>query len=282
MQSRWRQAVFAQAVLAAMLAGAGLSSVTAAERPDCRQRSISELKARSSDGYAIYSRIADKKFFLSWITCDDIQLGLASAVHESVHHLAEDHDAFPLLRGATVQRPHEVSKFFAPSVLAARFDRDDGFAETYLKPGHSSSASDFLYLLDELNAYSHDLNAAVALNSLHPVDQQVDHRDGLAALMAFVAAYVETAERKYPATWAGLQQPAVAGTVSALWGQAETVMTASCGIPDFGTRDKSYIRRFCQPQMRASLARIIGRAPACPTQCLTSRQALGEADKTSR
>jgi len=37
---------------------------------------------------------------------------------------------------------------------------------------------------------------------------------------------------------------AVAKTVSELWGRAEKVMASSCGIPNFGTEDKSLIRQF--------------------------------------
>jgi hypothetical protein len=177
-----------------------------------------------------------------------------------------------LIDGGAVPRPHEASQLYAPSVIAGRFDRDDEFVSTYLRPGKASSASDFLYLLDELNAYSHDLHTAVALNSLRPHDAQVDQRDGLAALMAFVATYLETAEERYPATWTGLQRPAVAKTVSSLWRQAETVMASSCGIPEFGSRDQSYIRRFCVSRLQASLRKVLGRAPVCPTECLLEGQ----------
>jgi len=221
------------------------------------------------DGFAIYREIADKKFFTGWITCGDLQLGLSTAVHESVHFITAEKDAFPLVGGGEIKRPHEASKFFPPSAIAEKFKASD-FVSTYLRPGSSSSATDFLYLLDELNAYSHDLNAAVDLNSLHPADEEVDHRDGLAAAMAFVAVYVKTAAETEPATWRGLQKPEVAKTISALWGRAETVMARSCGIPNFGTEDKTFIRRFCAENSQAALQKLLGRAPVCPTECLKS------------
>jgi hypothetical protein len=56
--------------------------------------------------------------------------------------------------------------------------------------------------------------------------------------------------------------------VSELWGRAEKVMASSCGIPNFGTEDKSLIRQFCQARPQASLQKILGRAPVCPTACL--------------
>jgi hypothetical protein len=234
---------------------------------DCQQKAILQLKALDPDGYSIYEQIDDKNFFRRWITCDDVQLGLSTAVHESTHYVTSQHDAFPLVNGGQISRPHEVSRFYAPSLIAAKF-APGNFVDTYLTTGEASSATDFLYLLDELNAYSHDLKAAVDLESLHPHDVQVDHRDGLAALMAFVAVYVETAKESEPVTWSGLQEPSAARTVVALWGHAEQVMVSSCHIPDIGTYDKTYIRRFCEAGARSAMQTILGRPPVCPVDCL--------------
>jgi hypothetical protein len=235
---------------------------------DCRQTSMDHLKALAPAGFAIYTRMNDKPLFFRWLKCEDLQLGLSTAVHESVHTLTQERDAFPLINHGELRRPHEVSGFFPPSVIATKFDRDDPFVSTYLGPHRASSASDFLYLLDEMNAYSHDLNVAIALNGLRPADQYVDHRDGLAALMAFVAIYLETAERNNPITWSGLRKPEIAKAVSGLWRQAETVMTLSCGINNFGSRDQNYIRQFCADKPRSALRQILGRPPVCPAECL--------------
>jgi hypothetical protein len=258
------------AALACMPLAVGLKPAAAG---DCRPGAIERLHASAPEGFAIYQAIKDKKFFLGWISCDEAELGLPTAVHESVHYITSELDAFPLVHGGQIKRPHEVSAFFAPSLITGKFKAND-FVTTYLRPGSASSSTDFLYLLDELNAYTHDLNTAVALSrSPRPVeagDGQVDHRDGLAALMAFVALYAERAEASEPATWRGLLAPRVAKTVSELWGRAEKVMASSCGIPDFGTQDKSMIRQFCQGGPQASLQKILGRAPVCPAVCLKS------------
>ncbi len=47
----------------------------AAPHSDCQQRSLEALRTLAPDGFAIYSNLTDKKFFLSWISCDDLQLG---------------------------------------------------------------------------------------------------------------------------------------------------------------------------------------------------------------
>src|SRR3954447_438879 len=212
------------AALACMPVAAGLETARAG---DCRPAAIERLRSSAAEGFAIYQAIKDKKFFLGWISCDEAQFGLPTAVHESVHYITAEFDAFPLAHGGQLKRPHQVSAFFAPSLIAGKFKASD-FVTTYLRRGSASSSTDFLYLLDELNAYTHDLNTAVELSRsrghAEKGDQQVDHRDGLAALMAFVALYVERAEQSEPATWSGLREPAVAKTFSELWGRAEKVM----------------------------------------------------------
>lgn len=246
--------------------GAALPAAAA----DCRPRALEELRAHSPDGFAVYTQLGNPAFFMSWIDCNDAQLDLSTAVHESTHVITSEADAFPLVGGGEVRRPHEVSGFFPPSRIAGQFKPDD-LVGTYLLSGRASSATDLLYLLDELNAYAHDLNAAVDLKHMTRANQAVDHRDGLAALMAFVAAYAATAKASEPATWSGLRRPQVATVIGSLWGRAEAVMASSCGIPDFGTSDKDYIRRVCSVQSQAALGPILGRAPLCPTACLEPR-----------
>ncbi len=260
--------ILSLAVCAVAVLAAGFGQTARAD--DCRPRAIERLRAAAPDGFAVYQKIRDKKFFLNWIDCSEADLGLSTAVHESVHFITGESDAFPLVNGGEIKRPHEVTEFFAPSLIAGKFKSSE-LVSTYLRRGSASSATDFLYLLDELNAYTHDLNTAVNLRARAAgEDEQVDHRDGLASLMAFVALYAERAEESEPATWNGLLQPRVAKAVAALWGRAEKVIASSCGIPDFGTDDKRLIRQFCQARPQASLQKILGRAPVCPTACLKS------------
>jgi hypothetical protein len=239
-----------------------------ADRSDCHSRAIGELQRLSTRGYAIYEAMADKKQFLNWVTCDDIQTELSTGVHESVHVLTEEKDAYPLIAGGLVRRPHEASRFFPPRDIAKSFDARDAYVQNYLGPNGASSKGDFMYLLDELNAYSHDLDAAVALVPLQRRDREVDHRDGLAAVMTFVMSYVETARKVQPATWQGLQHSEPKKAVQALWSQAETTLASSCGLPAFGLHDRDYVAYLCEKKNAGALADLLGRAPVCPTDCL--------------
>ena len=245
----------------------GVSSASAAAGGDCKQTSLQHLQESSPDGFAIYSSTSQHDFFESWIDCGDPQFDLSTAVHETTHLITAETDAFPLVGGGSVERPHEVSSFYPPAEIADRFAASD-YAKIYLRRGKSSSSTDFLYLLDELNAYTHDLNAAVDLKALARSEESVDHRDGLAAMMAFVAVYAETAKDSRPETWSGLQAPNVAHAIATIWERAEWVIASSCGIPNFGDADRSYIREFCSTEAQTALEPILGRAPACPRACL--------------
>src|SRR3954452_17055086 len=122
-----------------MPAAGGVNSSAVAG--DCRLEAIERLSDFAPQGFAVYQAVKDKKFFLGWISCNEAQLGLPTAVHESAHYIAAETDAFPLMDGRRLKRPHEVSAFYAPSVIAAKFKPSD-FVTTYLRPGSASSAGD--------------------------------------------------------------------------------------------------------------------------------------------
>lgn len=239
-----------------------------AKQAGCQSNALSQLDRLSPEGYAIYTAMSDKKQFLAWLTCDDIQLGLATSVHESVHLLTEELDSFPLINGEKLRRPHQVSRFFAPKLAAKGFDTGDSYVQTYMRPGSATSAENFLYMLDELNAYSHDLNSAAKLVSLRRRDRQIDHRDGLTALMAFVVSYADVAKKSQPTTWQGLQAADTKQVIQALWAQAETTLNASCDIPAFGRKDKNYLAFIVDAKNNAAISELIGRSPTISNECL--------------
>src|SRR5262245_53586475 len=89
-----------RAAAAALLAVAGASAIASvapsaalAARTDCQPQALSNLQQLSPQGYRIYQDISDKRHFLRFLTCDDVVLGLATAVHESVHLITSDKDA---------------------------------------------------------------------------------------------------------------------------------------------------------------------------------------------
>jgi hypothetical protein len=259
-----------RAASAALLAVVWAQGALAAQT-GCQPQALRDLERLSPQGHSVYKAISDKRHFLRFLTCDDVVLGLSTAVHESVHLLTSEKNAYPLVDGGVAKRPSENLRFFPPREIAGKFDGRDTYVQTYLKRGAASSADDFRFLLDELNAYTHDLNSSVRLVSLRrPENGEVGHRDGLAALMSFVMSYADTARQSAPATWENLQRPDTKETVRALWAQAETALASSCGIPAFGRDDKKPIGFLCDTKNHAGLTELLGRAPACPATCAGS------------
>ena len=242
-----------------------LSPALAAQRTDCQPQAIRDLRRLSPQGHAIYAAMTDKKQFLFFLTCDNIQLGLATAVHESVHMLTEQKDAYPLIAGGSVNLVHQVSRFSPPREIARKFDQGDIYVQTYLRRGSASSADDLAYLLDELNAYSHDLNSAIKLVALHKGGGQVDHRAGLAALMSFTMGYVDAARQRKSPTWQGLRRPEVKQLMQALWSQAETVLIGSLGVQGIG--GERYLRFLCNRSNGGGLGELLDRPPMSARAC---------------
>jgi len=235
----------------------------------CQTQGLRELERLSPQGFAVYRAIPDKKFFTNWISCDGAQLSLTTAVHESVHYLTESKNGYYLLDGRVIRRPPELSKLAKPKQIAGAF-RSDTYVQTYLRLGAATSAVDLTYLLDELNAYTHDLNVAVNLVPLSkPSDGNVSNRDGLGALMSFVMKYVDTAKQSSPTTWQALKSPGPQLTVRTLWAQAEKVMASSCGIPRFGVNDRHYVGFLCNEANGQALREVLGRPAICPRSCLS-------------
>ncbi len=271
-----RHALLAAAAATVLLG----TAAQAAPQTDCKPQAVLDLQRLSPEGHNVYKAATDKSFFLRWITCDDIQLGLATAVHETVHMLTEEKDAYVLIDGSTIKRDHSWSKFYPPREIARRFNSASTYVETYLKPGAASSAQDFVFLLDEMNAYTHDLNSVIKLQTVKKGEGQVDHRDGLTALMAFLTAYFDTAKQSKPATWQGLQKPETKNVIKALWGQAESVLASSCGVPGIGMDDRKYIGFMCDAKNNGALGDLLGRPAACATACLSPATSASSGSST--
>jgi len=236
----------------------------------CREESLEQLKRYSDTGYRIYERLDDKRMFTTWILCDERQRGLTTAVHEAVHMLTEQLDAFPLVDGGQIARIPLTEKFMKPGRIAGQFKQSDDFVRTYLLPGGASSADDFTYLLDEFNSYIHDLNTAIQTQNMAPRDAYLGHRDGMSAMMSFLMAYVTLAEKDDARTWAGLHRADVKHLVSTLWSDAERTIEKSCKVPRYAVDDQAFLRHVCAPANGRALGHLLGRAPRCPKACLGS------------
>lgn len=243
----------------------------------CHPEALATLKRLSPRGYDIYARLTDKEQFVTWIECKDMELELATAVHEAVHALTEQLDGYPLIAGGSVPRLQRLSKLARPGLVAPHFDKSDTYVQTYLLPGAASSADDLIYLLDELNAYTHDLYTASRIRSLSAGPAaRIGRRDGLTALMSFFKRYAEEARRRDTDAWAELKRPETRKLLLTLWVQAEGVLSEACLKPGSGLDDGHSIKALCAPDSGGALQGLLGRPPVCPRRCEVSMKAPSE------
>lgn len=253
--------------LACLVATAVFFALTPTPSAACQQEAVNKLQRLHPPGFNVYINMRKKGDFLFWLECQDLQLDLATAVHESIHILTSEYDAYPLLNGQRLPRIADDPVYYPPSALQRYFDTSSTYVETYIVPGTATSSEQFGFLLDEFNAYTHDLNAAIALQPLARPGQYASHRDGLAALMSFVFSYVEEARRAYPQTWQQLQTRQLRSTVKTLWEQAEQVMANSCLVPNFGEETPKFLSNVCRSTAQGAMGHLLGRPPLCPVSC---------------
>ncbi len=270
---RGREILLGFVMAAAVMTSADAMENKSGKSGSCQAQALRDLERLSPRGFAVYREIDDKKFFTRWMSCRGAQHDLATAVHESVHYISVKKNGYFLVDGRVIPRPPRLDKLAPPRQIAGAF-RNDTYVQTYLRPGAATSAVDLTYLLDELNAYTHDLNVSVNLVSLSkPSDGNISNRDGLGALMSFVMKYADTARKSNPATWSSLKSPQTQQVVRTLWGQAEQVLASSCGIPRYGVNDRHYISFICNSSNGDALREILGRPALCPQSCLSTSTA---------
>jgi hypothetical protein len=254
--------------LLALLLSVPAAQAGAQAAEGCQSRAIKDLLRLAPEAHAVYAAARPKSSFLQWIKCDDVLLGLTTGVHETVHQLTNERDSYVLISGENLPRIAETPAFYPPRDIAPQFSSGSSFVATYLAQGEASSSEYLRYLLDELNAYTHDLNAALKLRRLAKPGQQIYHRDGLAALMAFTAVYVDMAKSAYPRTWTELQKPDVRTVVTHLWTQAEETMTQSCPVSGIAFEAATYLSKICKHTAKSGLGVLLGRTPVCHDACL--------------
>lgn len=245
--------------------------------PECQRQAMHVLETMNADGERTVKRLQDKSVFAAYLNeCANLYADLTTAVHESNHALTEQLDAYQLVSGELVKRPHEAERYFpakeiAPELAKRLGTKDDTF-KLYVEgsEGSASSTGNFLYFLDELNAYTHDLHSAVDLYEKLPRPLGQTYRNGLSSMMASTAAYFERARAQHPAQWAQMNREPMRSLLRKLWAQGEAELDRACSKPeDLGLgEDVHDMRYLCDPQRTDAVAALLSRPAACPAKCL--------------
>lgn len=234
---------------------------TPTEAKPCFDRAVHLLRERSPNEYKIYEMLNSETFFNIWLECDETNFNVTTALHESVHRLSflrrraqrNSIYSFPLPDGRFL----DVTRlqFFNRDLIAsdiAESDRDMYF-DAYLTG--RSGAQSLLVLLDELNAYTHELILARDLAPLYPRQSRVSHRDGVARMMHFTALYLKRALHQHGPleleTLDNLKHPAIANLIATLWKAAETALKQTCSLGSLGVEDAAILSKVYSPEVRS-------------------------------
>ena len=187
----------------------------------------------------VFDELNDKKDFSVWFTNEPDMLrgDITTAIHESVHMIRANTGKYILIEGGWVDAPEKddilvvaPSKIVHPALKNSY--SGDSFLETYMTEGEeaSSSADYFSYLLDEFNAYCHDLNVFAKLETL-PINSTP--RDGLVAFMLFTLVYLDGAKP--------LLSDAQKKALVSIWEQAERVLDETSHIKHISYHADKYL-----------------------------------------
>ena len=244
----------------------GSSSCSSARRSEA----LEYYEKLDPAGYQVYLDYTSE--FLKWFDeCGNLVGTFGLALHETIHHVTDVGDSYPLLNGESVPRvAWQNSPYYAPKELYNEFNSKDpgsDFIDIYLSGSKAGSGNYYRYLLDEFNAYTHDARTSLRTHRLKPRSSDVNWRDGLTMMMAFVKAYARRAKEKHPRTWAQLNTEEDKRILGALWRQAEVTLVQSCPYTTFYT-DKIYLQRLCDASTSGPLKELLGWEPVCPQDCL--------------
>ena len=266
----------------------GWSDLAKADNP-CNRWAVGLLKQHSPTGFDAYRSTQDKSIFNSFSAeCADktqfLDADVISAVHETNHAIRSEKNVYNLVTSELLPVP-PAPNYFAPAAIVPALSRDarirnDVFFKTYLSnkgPDANSSRADFTYLLDEMNAYTNEMQTQIEFARVHPFT----NRDaGVPAMMTFVAAYANHARDHAPGVWRDLTASPASPTrlaVGKLWAQAERVLRQACAIaPKSPNEQAAYVGALCNAANTSAISIVLGRQAQCPKECSADLKAAAD------
>ncbi len=190
--------------------------------------------------------------------------------HESIHKIDADHSdtfatpmrAYRLLSGEWITVvPNEDDYTLAHArgqalkSMSVSDRTDDGFVKVYL---YDLGVQDFFSILDEMNAYAHQLKTAMALPAYSGTSEQ---RDGAAAMVVFSLRYLQSMQKQDPDYYASrifAPEGDYASLMRNLITQVYTTINESCAITNLGMRDKQWFTALTTPASKVQLTKLFG------------------------
>jgi hypothetical protein len=202
--------------------------------------------------------------------------------HESIHKVDADHSngfdaptrAYRLVSGEWITViPHEDDYTVAHArgqalkSMSISDRTDDGFVKVYL---YDLGVQDFFSLLDEMNAYAHQLKTAMVLPAFDGISEQ---RDGAAAMVVFLLRYLQSMQKQNPDYYESrlfAPEGDYAAVLRGLITQVYSTINESCAISNLGMRDKQWFTALSTPASKTQLTKLFGadKIPVIAPDCV--------------
>ena len=181
---------------------------------DCFNRGMSIIKKNYPLGYKIFNELEELQQLESGkcIRCGKLTRevdGMETMIHESVHYLdaikskKAGHEVFVLADGSdlhlrlTDEARERMSKYHIGIIYSTLAQDELGDRATTYLLGDKEAKQDYITLLDELNAYTLEVDAACHLP--RPKDGRTNIVAGPIEMLCFNLRYYELLEQKDPA-----------------------------------------------------------------------------------
>jgi hypothetical protein len=237
-------------------------SVIRAAPATCLPEVLETLRQKDPNAIGVYTTVANPDRFSFWLDCSDALYAAPTAVHESTHTInfklsTYERSAFYLPGGAVMSVPRFHGKLFGRNEIIPDLATSELgiYYRTYLVG--DIGKQELPVLLDELNAYTHDLITGTALQALIPSYQHRSERDGLVVFMYYLELYLKRARVAHPQAW-----QLIAGNteyralLQKLWANAETALRAACPIEALGIDDAPYVKKVYSDELVSELTKV--------------------------
>jgi hypothetical protein len=245
---------------------ADVADLSAAYQPGALRAAAEGLaRRRYPDGVA-FIQAQDDKMLAAWFegaapSFQGMGERFDTAVHEGSHVWVAKHFdprtvSYPV-RGDLTIRTRRLKNFDRSEIMSLRAagGADDSYATTYLTG--ASGAQGFNTLLDEYDAYTHSLASRYCTRDLVQPNARVSARDGILAMMYYVALYLRLAREQHAADYAAIVgDPGHRRLILTVWSRAELWLRRSEPFDALGIRDAELEQLAYADDSLAELARM--------------------------
>lgn len=221
----------------------------------CLNDALALLQKRDANGYRIYQLSKDPDAFSFWLSCSDgkpLHSKLPAAVHETLHKVdgeleqngARGRAHFYLLGGRVISVARHTQLFERAQVAALLTDEEKRthYFRPYLTGVSGKQKLDSL--LEEFNAYTHDLSTSVTLVDLKAATLRSSNRDGVLTFMYYLELYLKQARTNFAGAWQVLVSDRdYVEAIRALWANAEVALARACPHAQLGVSDSFLARK---------------------------------------